>query len=222
MTLAPHMLRMTVGLLSASLSVMGGVQIRTQELPWAIVGAMYDAQIVTVPDGRCPLADMGVSVVEGRLPRGLELWGDRLQGTPRELGTFPLRIRALNGCQSATTKDFALVVTGRPILRVGPDELQFDYAIGGPAPRPKSILVASTWPHLPYSVTTEGAKWLTVTVTEGVTPDRDAALSSDSVWVRISPQGLTPGVYKASVTFSVWLGANAPVIPITVRVVAQQ
>jgi hypothetical protein len=222
MSSAQRTLITAVGLLSAASSTMGGVQIRTQELPWAALGGVYDTQIVTVPDGRCPRSDVGVSVMQGRLPRGIELWGDRLQGTPRELGSFPLRIRAMNGCQTAATKDLVLVVTGKPILRVAPDELVFDYVVGGSSPRPQSILVASTWPHLPYSVTAESAKWLNVTVTEGLTPERDAALSSDSVWVRVSPQGLAPGAYKASVTFSVWLGANAPVVPITLRIRSAQ
>jgi hypothetical protein len=210
------------GLFQVASSLLAAVQIRTQELPWAALGGAYDAQIVTVPDGRCPLADVGVSIVSGALPRGIELWGDRLQGMPREMGSFPFTIRAANGCQTAVTKDFVLIVTGKPILRVSPEELVFEYRVGGPLPRSQAILVASSWPHLPYSVTGEGSKWLNITMSEGFTPDRDAALSSDSVWVHVSPQGLQPGIHKSSVALTAWRGANAPMVPITLKVVAEQ
>jgi hypothetical protein len=214
--------RIAVGILLTTSSLVAGVQIRTRELPWATLGGAYDTQIVTATDGRCPLADVAVSVISGALPRGIELWGGRLQGTAREMGSFPLTVRAANGCQGAATRDFVLTVTGKPILRVAPEELVFEYRVGGQPPRSQALLVASSWPHLPYSVTGEASKWLNVTVSEGYTPDRGAALSSDSVWVHVSPQGLQPGTYKAAVSLTAWLGANAPVVPVTLKVLSEQ
>jgi hypothetical protein len=193
-------------------------QFRSQTLPWAALGGAYDAQIETLADIRCPEADVGVTLASGILPRGIELSGDRLHGTAMEMGSFPLRIRAANGCRSAT-REFVLVVTGKPILRVGPDELVIEYRAGEPNPAPQSILVGSTWPHVAYSVTSEPVDWLKISVTEGYTPDRGAALSSDAVWVRVLPQKLAPGTYKSILIFSAWLGANAPAVPITLKVI---
>jgi hypothetical protein len=192
-------------------------QIRSRDLPWAALGGAYDAQIETAADIRCPAADVGVTVASGVLPRGLELSGDRLQGTPLEMGSFPLTFRAANGCRS-TTKELVLFVTGKPVLRVGPEELVIQYRAGEPDPAPQSILVGSTWPHLAYSVTSEPADWLKFSVTEGYTPDRGAAFSSDAVWVRVLPQKLPPGTYKCALVVSAWLGANAPVVSVTLKV----
>ena len=219
MNSARSSLILAVGLLSAmAFPASGGIRIRTQELPWAALGGTYDAEIDIIPDSRCSCADMSISLAGGALPRGIELSGHRLHGIPREMGTFPITIRAANICQTSGMKELALVVTGKPILRVGPGELVFEYRTGGPDPEPQPVLVASTWPHLPYSVTSVRTEWLDFSVTEGFTPDRGGALSSDCVWVRVSPQKLPPGVYKASLAFSVWLGANTPVVPITLRV----
>jgi len=63
-------------------------QIKSRDLPWAALGGAYDAQIETAADIRCPAADVGVTVASGVLPRGLELSGDRLQGTPLEMGSL--------------------------------------------------------------------------------------------------------------------------------------
>jgi len=192
-------------------------QIRPQQLPWAALGEAYYARIATAVDVRCPDSDIVLTLASGVLPRGLALSGETLLGTPMEIGSFPLTLRATNGCQSAT-RELVLTVSGKPILRVGPDELVIEYRAGDPDPAPQSILVASTWPHLPYSVTSEPADWLKFSVTEGFTPDRGAALSSDSVWVRVTPQKLPPGTYKSALSFSLWQGANTPVIPVVLKV----
>jgi hypothetical protein len=107
------------------------VQIRTSDLPWAIVGAGYYFVIETGVDARCPDGDVVLSVTEGALPRGLEIKGAFLLGTPEEIGTFRFSVRAANDC-SSTVKALELVVTGKPILRAFPASLSRSAFCGAP------------------------------------------------------------------------------------------
>jgi hypothetical protein len=52
----------------------------------------------------------------------------------------------------------------------------------------------------------------------GVTPDSGSALRGDAVTVRINPEKLNPGTYRAAVVFSTWMGANAPEIRVTLKI----
>jgi hypothetical protein len=207
--------------LLAALPLLGGepVQIRTSDLPWAIVNTAYRAAIETGVDGRCPDGDAGLSLSDGALPRGLEVTGGYLQGTPRETGTFDFSVRAANNC-SSVVKALELVVTGKPILRVFPEVLSCEYRAGQTGPVPLTVQVSSTWPDLPYSIQA-GAEWL-VRKGGGVTPGTGSGLASDAVSLKIDPKNLAPGVYRTSVRFSTWLGANSPVVSVTLRVVAAE
>jgi len=189
---------------------------RTSDLPWAAVGAGYDAAIEVQTDGRCPRGDVGLAVVEGLLPRGVELAGNALTGVPRDTGTFRFRVRAVNTCGMAE-QDLALVVTGRPILRVAPAELAIEYHIGGPLPPPLAILVSSTWPELPYTVTGDAA-WLHTRQSQGFTPSPGSAFAADTVSVEADPKDLAPGIYDTTLTFSAHQGATAPGIRVRLTV----
>jgi hypothetical protein len=159
-----------------------------------------------------------LALLAGRLPEGLALVGSGLEGTPRETGRFRFTLRAANGCIAAE-KNVELFVTGRPVLQVSPGELAFEYQTGGALPQPQVALAAGTWPNLPYWVIVEGATWLHAEPVNGVTPDTGSAFSGDRVIVRVDPEKLAPGIYKTSITFSTWLGANHPEIPVTLKVV---
>src|SRR5689334_15390063 len=105
----------------AMLAALGGtlwaaapLQFRTRELPRAVAGSPYHASVQTQVDGRCPVSDVILEVVGGNLPRGLELSGDALTGIPKEFGTFPISMRAANGCASMV-ENLTLEVTGKPI-----------------------------------------------------------------------------------------------------------
>jgi Putative Ig domain len=191
---------------------------RTEELPWAAIGAGYSANIEVQVDGRCPHADASLSVVDGALPRGLQLEGNVFTGVPREPGTFHFRVRAANIC-SAAEREFSLLVTGKPILRVTPAEVTFEYHTGGPLPPPKSILVSSTWPELPYSVSGD-TSWLHARQNQGVTPYPGSAFAADAVTVEACPKDLWPGTYETTLIFSAAQAATAPSIRVRLTVVA--
>jgi hypothetical protein len=189
---------------------------RTRDLPWAAFGTEYRTTIQTQVDGRCPLSDVSLSVVEGVLPKGLAIEGGVLTGVPKEMGTFHLRIRGANVC-GAVEREYLLEVTGKPILRVVPDELVFEYRIGDPAPQPQTLRVAGTWPELPYSVSA-AASWLHLSLSTGVTPSAGSAFSADPATVTIMPKDLAPGRYETTLVFSAPGAATAPAIPVKLRI----
>ena len=197
------------------------LQIRTDQLPWAVRGQPYQAQIDVALEDRCIKADVGFALVAGTLPRGLTLTGFGVEGTPREMGRFRFTVRAANECVSVA-KTVEVFVTAKPILQVSTDELTFEYHVGRDVPRPQTVLVASSWPNLPYSVATNGAEWLRAGQTNGVTPDTVSSVSGDSVIVRIDPEKLGVGTYKTTLVFWTWMGANAPEVSVTLKIVKDE
>ena len=197
------------------------LQIRTEKLPWAIIGQPYRAEIDTGLDDRCIAADVRLTLAAGNLPRGLNLGVFGVEGTPREVGRFEVTIRAANQC-IAIEKTIELFVTGKPVLDVSPGELVFEYHVGGAVPRARVVQVTSTWPGLPYGVTANRTEWVSTEPANGVTPDSGSALRGDAVTVRIHPEKLNPGTYRTTVVFSTWMGANAPEIPVTLKIVKDE
>jgi hypothetical protein len=57
-----------------------------QELPVAAKGVAYRTSLDIRSDVRCPMADAALSLVSGKLPPGLRLTMDGLDGTPLETG----------------------------------------------------------------------------------------------------------------------------------------
>ena len=190
--------------------------IRTSELPWAIVGATYHVRIETGVNGVCPYGDVGLSLTDGTPPDGLEIRGDYLEGIPRKTGIFHFSVRAANTC-AWSVKAFELVVTGKPILRVFPEELSVERRAGQAGPAALTVEVSGTWPNLPYAVESDAA-WLTHKVRAGMTPAQGSGLVSDVVSLEVDPKGLPPGTYHTAVRFSTWLGANSPVVAVTLKV----
>lgn len=202
-------------LLTARILLCAHVQIRTEELPWAIAGAGYHQMIAAAVDPRCPGSDSVLSVT-GKLPRGLELEGEYLTGTAREIGTFRFRIRIANDC-AATERGFVLVVTGKPILRAYPESLTFHMRTGRDLPPTQSVSVSATWPELPYQVTSD-AGWMVTKPRSGITPPEGSGLLSDTVKVQVGAAGLAPGVYRTTLHVSTWNGANSPEVAVTLIV----
>jgi hypothetical protein len=211
-----HRLAVLTALACAGLANASALKFRSSELPWAALGSDYRAPIQTLGDGRCALGDIVLSVVEGVLPEGLRVEGDWVAGIPKEIGIFRFRLRAANNCAMAE-QVYALEVTGKPVLRVSPEELVFEYRAGDAAPRPQNVLVSSTWPELPYSVTGE-ANWLRVHLRAGVTPYSGSGFSSDAATVEVVPQDLKPGVYQATLIFFAPQGATPPRVPVKLKV----
>jgi hypothetical protein len=204
---------------ASTLLLAAPLSFRTHELPWAAIGVDYRVTIQTLVDGRCLESNPQLSVIAGALPRGLALQGDWLTGVPKELGTFHVRVRGVTGC-GAAEQDYVLQVTGRPILRISPEEIVFEYHVGDAPPEPQGVLVSSTWPELPYSVTAT-ASWLHLQPEEGITPYSGAALAGDRVTLRVLINDLPPGVYEARLLFTAHQSASVPAIPVKLHVVAR-
>jgi hypothetical protein len=194
----------------------GPVTIRTSELPWAMVGTAYNFLFETGVHGICPGGDVDVSLADGTLPEGLEIRGGYLRGTPKKTGTYGFSVRAANTCASVVQR-LELVVTGKPILRAFPETVAFERHAGKADPAPLTVEISGTWPNLPYTVQADAA-WLTHKVQAGATPAADSGLAADVVSLEVDPKGLAPGTYRTSVRFSTWLGANTPVVAVTLTV----
>jgi hypothetical protein len=207
-------------LLWAGYAAAGPLEFRTRELPRAALGTAYHAVVATQVDGRCPTSDVLLEIAGGSLPRGMALAGDALTGVPREFGVFQIRVRAANPCAWAV-EDLTLEVTGKPILRVAPEELVVEYRDGDPLPQPRVILVSGSWADMPYAVQAANAPWLRLHAGQGVTPSAGSPYMADPVTVQVMPEGLAPGVYRTVVSFTTEWGANHPQIPVTFRVLAK-
>jgi hypothetical protein len=200
---------------------MRALEIRTERMPWAIVGQPYRGEIDTGLDDGCIAADVRFWLAGGHLPKGLTLDVFGVEGTPREAGRFQFTIRAANQCNAAE-KTIELFVTGKPVLEVSPAELAFEYHVGGALPKALVVLAASTWPDLPYAVIVSGTDWLRSQPATGLTPDTGSALRGDTVTIRINPEKLNAGIYRAKVSFSTWMGANTPEVLVTLKVVKDE
>jgi hypothetical protein len=209
-----------LGLLAALPGLRGkAIEIRTSDLPWAVVNTGYRSAIETGVDGRCPEGgDVVVSLNEGSLPRGVEIGAGYLFGTPKETGRFQFSVRAANNC-SAVVKALELIVTGKPMLRVFPEELSCEYRAGEAGPSPFTVRVSASWPDLPYAMRID-VPWLTGNPRAGVTPAAGSGLASDAVSLEIDPKNLAPGTYRTYVRFSTRSGASSPVVAVTLRVLA--
>jgi hypothetical protein len=200
------------------LTLFGGstIEIQSEELPRAILSVDYSADIRTNVDGRCPTGNVGLFVEDGSLPRGLRITGAGIAGVPKEMGLFRFRIRASNTCASIT-REFELLVTGRPILRAVPEKIEFSVSADD-APQSNTMLIASTWTGMPYSVSTPDGAWLKVRQTVGSTPEYGSALAGDRATVTVNPRVLPPGIFRGTITVSAWQADTITIdVVVTVR-----
>ncbi|MGD0297165.1 MAG: hypothetical protein ABSE86_08610 [Bryobacteraceae bacterium] len=193
----------------------GVVEIESVDLPRAIQGMAYSATIRTTVDGQCPSGNVGLFLAGGSLPRGLRITDDGLAGVPMEMGVFRFWIVARNMCAS-TTKGFELLVTGRPILRAVPERIELTLSADGQPDGP-SVLIAGTWPGLPYSLSTPQSDWLTFRQAEGTTPQEGSAFLGDRATLLINPRKLAPGIHHAKIFVSAWR-ADPVTVELTVTV----
>lgn len=193
----------------------GAVEIESVDLPRAIGGRQYSATIRTSVDGQCPVGNVGLFLAGGSLPPGLRITYDGLAGVPTEMGTFRFSIGARNSCVN-TTREFELLVTGRAILRAVPEHLEFTASVDSP-PVAQTVLISSTWPGLPYTLSTPEDSWLTLRQAEGTTPQPGAALAGDRATVAAIPMKLAPGIHHSRVIVSAWQ-ADSIAIDVTVIV----
>jgi hypothetical protein len=194
---------------------LGGVEIESALLPPAIQGLAYSANVRTSVNGRCPAGNVSLFLADGSLPRGLRTTGEGLAGVPQEMGLFRFWIGARNNC-TTTTREFHLLVTGRPILRAAPKRIEFRVSPDSP-PEGQTLLVSSTWPGLPYTLSSPDGSWLILRQAEGTTPEAGSALTGDRASVVSIPRKLAPGVHHGTVTVSAWR-ADPVTIEVTVTV----
>ena len=187
----------------------GPLRFAASDLPMAARSVPYSAPIQTVVDGRCRNGNPSLFLTSGSLPKGVALNTLGLVGTPEENGTFQFTIRAANDCASIS-RTFELLVTGKPILEAGPDQVSFSCSNTAQTPAPKRILVSSTWPSIAYTAEVRNAAWLHVDQEMGITPDPGSALTGDVVTLTVDPTGLKPGTYRGSILFHTRYGANSP------------
>jgi hypothetical protein len=192
-------------------------QVVEQPLPVAVKGVAYRTSLDIRSDIRCPMADPALSLVSGKLPPGLRLSTDGLDGTPLETGRFRFTIRVGNGC-SSRTRTIELSVTGKPILLASPDQITFSAQTTGQKTPPRAILVSSTWPDLPYRIEKQNADWLEVSLESGRTPSADSALTGDTVTLIADPSKLTPGTYQGALLISTPGGASVQSVPVALVV----
>ena len=195
-----------------------GLVIRTNELPWAIRDAPYDVELVTSVGGRCPIPDTALTISEGRLPKGLELFATSIQGAPQQVGHFLFTLRAANACVT-TYRKFDLVVTAKPILLVSPTRLVFEYRAGSGAVRLEdSVRVEASWPNLQYSIDFPHTPWLSVEPSLGKIPDAASAPEGDAVRLKADPTGLAPGSYHVTLKFYAQQSENTSEVDVTLKV----
>ena len=195
------------------------LEIATIALPTAIVHKPYQPDpVIALGPSRCPQNSVHFRVAFGHLPPGLRLSaGGYLTGTPTQTGNYQFLVRAANDCES-TTQVFDLRVDGAPIFVVVPDTLEFEYTINGPLPPPQTVLVASTWLDMPYSIDPVGGGWISAEPLRGRTAIGEGAHSGDPVSIVIDPGKLPPGTYRAHLRISSWQSTNSPTIPVTLKI----
>jgi hypothetical protein len=180
------------------------IEFLTADLPWAIAERGYETPPLEVRvSGSCPIGGVGYAVTTGALPPGMQL--SRLgyfSGAPWHTGEFKFKVRASDGCGSAE-KEYTLVVTGAPVIKVAPMRISFAYK-NTEAPEEQEIRVSATWPRLAYRLTMSNAAWLTATPEHGSTPREGSALTDDRVHLRVDTTGIKPGHYSGSITVSSW------------------
>jgi hypothetical protein len=190
------------------------------QLPPAISGRTYAAGPITVVGGsRCPRNAPALRVVGGELPEGLSLTAaGYLAGTPTQPGRHSFVVRAATDCE-AIQQEFELEVTGAPVLSVEPRSVEISLPQGAPPPQdPLVVQVRSSWGGMAYTVDGGDAEWLRATPVRGETPPAGGILDSDALELHVDPSRLPPGTYRVVMRLSTFRGANAPVVPVTLRV----
>src|ERR1019366_3292316 len=205
------------------------VQIVTDSLTPASVGAAYNQQLITT--GGCSSIGSASSTIDsGALPPGLsvtsspsaEQWS--IQGTPSAAGNFNFTVHLTwihaqvspfdHNCRDDAVKALTVTVQPNQTLAVDRPQLTTTYHTGHFPPAADTVqLTASSGPAVTFalqSVTDSGGAWLSATALRSTTP---AALT-----INYSVTGLGPGTYTGRVIVTTG-GLAALTIPVTLLVV---
>ena len=101
------------------------------------------------------------------------------------------------------------------VIYVSPDNLTFDYRIGGPLPSPAALSLTSSPGQAAFTLstsTTSGGAWLAISPTNGVTPSTAIAIATPYA-------GMGPGIYTGTITVIPSSGGGIiRNIPVTLRI----
>src|ERR1035438_7135440 len=206
------------------------LQIVTDTLPPASVGAAYNQQLITT-GGVCSSVGSASSTIDsGALPPGLsvtsppstEQWS--IQGTPSAAGNFNFTVHLTwihaqvspfdHNCRDDAVKALTVTVQPNQTLAVDRPQLPTTYHTGHFPPAADTVqLTASSGPAVTFalqSVTDSGGPWLSATAQRFSTP---AALT-----IGYLVTGLGPGTYTGRVMVTTG-GLAALTIPVTLLVV---
>jgi len=157
---------------------------------------------------------LAVTPLSGKTPANLTVFAN---AAPLSPGVYNGSITVNASGANTQTIPVSVTVTTGNALSISPTSLSFEQPLGGAAPTPKTIQIASTGPSLNFAVsaTTEVGNWLSVTPTSGATPG--------SVSVSVNGAGLSQGVYRGTVTVVAAGASNSPqTIPVTLSITAAQ
>ena len=206
------------------------LQIVTDSLPPASVGAAYNQQLITTGGVCSNIGSASSTIDSGALPPGLsvtsppstEQWS--IQGTPSAAGNFNFTVHLTwihaqvspfdHNCRDDAVKALTVTVQPNQTLAVDRPQLTTTYHTGHFPPAADTVqLTASSGPAVTFalqSVTDSGGLWLSATAQRFSTP---AALT-----ISYSVSGLAAGTYTGRVIVTTG-GLAALTIPVTLLVV---
>lgn len=172
-----------------------------------------------VGGGGCPHNLPVLQISGGALPEGLVLSpSGYFSGRAASPGLYQFILRAATDCE-VVQQEYTIEVTGAPVLSVEPRAVEISLPHGSAPPDdPLVVQVRSSWGRMAYTADTGDAEWLRATPIRGETPDPHAPVNSDALELHVDPSRLPPGTYRVLMRLSAWRGANAPVVPVTLRV----
>ncbi len=167
----------------------------TSPLPPAVLNAPYTPVTLAVTGGVAPYR-FALAAGPG-LPAGVTLSvSGVISGTPTVLGKFDFSVQVTDGGQGTGLKALSLSVVPAVALKLSETSLSFDGIVSGDQPAAQRVLVTAEDARLPYTVRTDGARWLTIRPVAGVTPGGFAVFADQT--------GLAPSAanapYKAVIT----------------------
>src|SRR5262245_11264382 len=179
-------------------------------LPDATVGFPYSVQLQSTPAGTWALAGIG-----GRPPPGLTLTsGGLLSGIPTEPGGYAI---AINVVTPLTTLNRTFRLTIHPRISAAPSSLRSSGNAGCYTPGQQNLVITSASTGVPFTVQVDDGNggpappWLVLPIRSGTT----VAVVS----VKVSPAGLSAGVYSARIRFTGVAGSTPTDIPVTLTLV---
>ena len=216
------------------------LQILTDSLPAATVGAAYNLPFFTT-GGLCSSNGTPSSTIDaGALPPGLSItsppstkqWS--LQGIPLLAGDYSFTVHLIwtynrvNPADTSCTDNASMALTltvqsnsnpppppTNQTLAANPQQIATTYHIGTFPPNPDTVQVTSSGGAAAITLqaaTDSGGPWLSVTPLSATTP---AALA-----ISYSVSGLTQGTYTGHVTVGITGTLYTLMIPVTLQVIA--